>query len=81
MEAKRVLTALAGAILLCSGLAGCGSAKSSSGASSGAGKTLTVLVQANSIYPQQQRQWFADTAAKFTKDTGAKVTFETFASS
>jgi multiple sugar transport system substrate-binding protein len=39
-----------------------------------------MLVSANSIYPQQQKQWFADVSARFEKETGAKVNFETFAS-
>ncbi|OLE26045.1 MAG: ABC transporter substrate-binding protein [Catenulispora sp. 13_1_20CM_3_70_7] len=77
--------ALAGAAVLAAGyLSACGSGSGSGstpGAGlNGAGKTLDVLVQANSIYPQQQKLWFADVSARFEKQTGAKVTFETFAS-
>ncbi|MEU8264326.1 extracellular solute-binding protein [Micromonospora sp. NPDC048999] len=43
-------------------------------------KTLSVLVSANSIYPKEQKQWFADVSAKFQQQTGAKISFETFAS-
>ncbi len=42
-------------------------------------KTLDVLVQANSIYPTQQKQWFRDVSAQFKKQTGSSVNFETFA--
>ncbi|MFG2039709.1 ABC transporter substrate-binding protein [Dactylosporangium sp. NPDC048998] len=65
-------------------LAACGndakSDGSSDGALNGAGKTLNVLVQANTIYPQQQKQWFTDTSNAFKAQTGAEVKFETFAS-
>jgi len=46
----------------------------------GAGKTLNVLVQANTIYPDQQRSWFSEINDKFKASTGAEVKFETFAS-
>ena len=54
--------------------------KSDDGALNGAGKTINVLVQANTIYPQQQKQWFTDTGNAFKAQTGAEVKFETFAS-
>ncbi|MFC6020751.1 ABC transporter substrate-binding protein [Plantactinospora solaniradicis] len=75
MTAKRVLIALSGAIILGTTLSGCGS---DSGSTSG-GETLNVLVQANSIYPEQQRKWFGDISARFERESGAKVNFETFA--
>ena len=66
-------------------LAACGddakdTGSSDNGALNGAGKTLNVLVQANTIYPQQQKQWFTDISDKFKAQTGAEVKFETFAS-
>jgi multiple sugar transport system substrate-binding protein len=84
MESRRRLLALAGAVLVVASLPACGSGSGSKGnpggGLNGTGKTLDVLVQANSIYPQQQKQWFTDVSARFEKETGAKVTFETFAS-
>jgi len=64
-------------------LAGCGdSPKSDTGGGglNGAGKTLNVLMGANTIYPQQQKQWFTDISNAFKAQTGAEVKFETFAS-
>ena len=73
------LVAAAGlALTACSGGGGGGS--SSGGAVNGAGKTLDVFVGKNTTYPQQQQQWFTDTAAEFKKVTGADLKFETFAS-
>jgi multiple sugar transport system substrate-binding protein len=65
------------AIVFAALLAACGS---DSDSGSGAGKNLTVLIGANTLYPEQQRQWFSDVSARFRKETGATVTFETFAS-
>ncbi|MEV4758414.1 extracellular solute-binding protein [Micromonospora sp. NPDC049559] len=76
MDARRALIALTGLVVAGSTLAGCGSGDDSTGA----GKTLNVLIGVNSIYPEQQRQWFADVSARFAEATGAKVNFETFAS-
>ncbi|NUS53638.1 MAG: extracellular solute-binding protein, partial [Streptomycetaceae bacterium] len=76
MIARRGFAVLAGAVLLTS-IAAC----SSSDKDGAAGKTLNVLVSANSIYPQQQKDWFASVSAKFAEaNGGAKVSFETFAS-
>ena len=47
------------------GLTACGADESGS---TGAGSSLDVLVQANSIYPEQQRQWFSDVSAKFAAE-------------
>src|SRR5215470_14127428 len=85
MDAKRRLMCMAGTILLAASLAAChsGSGTPSAGASTkldGTGKTLDVFMGANTIYPTQQKQWFNDVAAKFKAQTGANVTFETFAS-
>ncbi|MET7419537.1 extracellular solute-binding protein [Dactylosporangium sp. NPDC005555] len=64
-------------------LAACGNSGDDTGKSTGldgAGKTLNVLVQANTIYPDQQRAWFTEINDKFKASTGAEVKFETFAS-
>ncbi|UKA71882.1 ABC transporter substrate-binding protein [Arthrobacter sp. FW306-06-A] len=69
-------------------LTGCGSGSGSGGGGStnadgkvdGTGKTLNVLVGVLSQYPEQQKQWQSDIAAKFKAETGADVKFETFAS-
>jgi multiple sugar transport system substrate-binding protein len=69
-------------------LTGCGSGSGSGGGGStnadgkvdGTGKTLNVLVNVSSQYPEQQKQWQSDIAAKFKAETGADVKFETFAS-
>ncbi|MGG7464413.1 extracellular solute-binding protein [Plantibacter sp. YIM 135347] len=74
------------AVIAVAGLAlqGCSAAAPSDGGSSGAldgkGKTLTMMVAANGLYPEQQKAWFQDVSDRFEKETGAKVSFETFAS-
>jgi len=77
MNALRGWAVLLGAALLIS-MTACDSTDGDS--ASGAGKTLNVLVSANSIYPQQQKDWFTQVSSKFQQQTGAKVAFETFAS-
>ncbi|MGW4462555.1 sugar ABC transporter substrate-binding protein [Micromonospora sp. NPDC004704] len=77
MKARRTLAGLTGLIVVGLGLTACGADESGSG---GAGSSLDVLVQANSIYPEQQRKWFSDVSAKFAAETGVTVRFETFAS-
>ncbi|MEN3304373.1 MAG: multiple sugar transport system substrate-binding protein [Micromonosporaceae bacterium] len=80
MKARRGRTVLAAAIVLALGTQGCGSSsRSGSGGSGGAGVTLNVLVGANNIYPTQQKQWFSDVSDRFQKETGARVSFDTFA--
>jgi multiple sugar transport system substrate-binding protein len=81
MMATRGRTALVGAIVLALSVQGCGSSSDSGsgGGLNGAGVTLNVLVGANTIYPTQQKQWFSDVSEKFQKQTGAKVSFDTFA--
>jgi multiple sugar transport system substrate-binding protein len=76
-----IVTAAALALTGCGG--GSGSTDSSTSADGkvdGTGKTLNVLVNVLSQYPEQQKQWQADIAAKFKAETGADVKFETFAS-
>lgn len=45
----------------------------------GTGKTLLVYISANPQYPEEQQEWFDDMSARFEDETGATVTFETFA--
>ncbi|MET1087055.1 MAG: extracellular solute-binding protein [Arthrobacter sp.] len=76
-----IVTAAALALTGCGG--GSGSTDSSTSADGkvdGTGKTLNVLVNVLSQYPEQQKQWQSDIAAKFKAETGADVKFETFAS-
>ncbi|GAA2382782.1 ABC transporter substrate-binding protein [Dactylosporangium salmoneum] len=80
MKRRNLIAVGAAAALV---LAGCGDdAKTSDngGGLNGAGKTLNVLMGANTIYPQQQKQWFTDISNAFKAQTGAEVKFETFAS-
>ncbi|MFJ4208791.1 ABC transporter substrate-binding protein [Paenarthrobacter sp. NPDC089675] len=74
-----VVAAAALALTACGGGGG-GSSTSSSGAVDGTGKKLSVLTGVNNQYPEQQKEWFKDIAAKFKAQTGADVEFETFAS-
>ncbi|WP_422935223.1 ABC transporter substrate-binding protein [Sinomonas sp. P47F7] len=74
-----IATAAALALSACGG-GGTSGGSSSGGAVNGAGKTLNVFIGKNTTYPQQQQQWFDDTAAAFKKATGADLKFETFAS-
>lgn len=76
MTARRRFLALASTVVLGTALAACGSSSDSSSKNT----TLDVLVGANTVFPDQQRQWFADVSTKFEKQTGSKVKFETFAS-
>jgi multiple sugar transport system substrate-binding protein len=84
MTARRRTLAAAAALALGLAASACGSDNTTGGATventNFTGTTLDVLVSANTIYPEQQKQWFSDISAKFEAQTGAKVTFETFAS-
>lgn len=76
-----IVAAAALAVTGCS--AGSGTTSSSTNADGkvdGTGKTLNVLVGVLPQYPEQQKQWQSDIAAKFKAETGAEVKFETFAS-
>lgn len=76
-----VVTAAALALTACGGGAGpTESSASPDGKVDGTGKTLNVLVGVLNQYPEQQKQWQSDIAAKFKAETGADVKFETFAS-
>ncbi|MDG4825506.1 extracellular solute-binding protein [Asanoa sp. WMMD1127] len=77
---RRRFVALAGALALTAGLAACGSDDGEGAGGDNEGVTLTMLMGVNNIYPEQQRQWFAEVSDKFKQETGATVRFETFAS-
>lgn len=77
MDLRRTIAAVTGALVLTSALQACRAGDDTGSAS---GKTLTMLMGANTIYPEQQRQWFADVSSRFQRETGATVRFETFAS-
>lgn len=74
-----LITAVAASAMLLSACSGSGSTDSS-GAVDGKGQTLDVLVNVNSAYPEEQKNWMTDIAAKFKQQTGAELKFETFAS-
>ncbi|WOH19176.1 extracellular solute-binding protein [Paenarthrobacter sp. GOM3] len=80
--AKLAAVALTAALALtaCGGSSSTTSGSSSGGAVDGAGKTLNVLTGVNNQYPEEQKKWQSDIAAKFKAKTGAEVKFETFAS-
>jgi multiple sugar transport system substrate-binding protein len=78
--AKLAAVAAAAALALTACGSGSSGGSSSGGAVNGAGKTLDVLVNVNTQYPEQQKQWFTDTAKKFKDKTGADLKFETFTS-
>jgi multiple sugar transport system substrate-binding protein len=79
MAWTRRFLALTGAITLAAALGACGGDDGDSGGG-GAGKTLNVLIGANTQYPQEQAAWQKTVADKFKAQTGASVTWETFAS-
>ncbi|MCM4076137.1 extracellular solute-binding protein [Paractinoplanes hotanensis] len=75
----RKLTALAGVAALALTSAACGGG-GDEGGEGGDGKTLNVLIAANTQYPDEFAAWQKDINAKFKAATGAEVKFETFAS-
>jgi multiple sugar transport system substrate-binding protein len=80
LRTMRAVVALAGATALTAALAACGGGDDSGGGSGGAGKTLHVLIGANTQYPQEFQAWQKSISDKFKAQTGATVKFETFAS-
>jgi multiple sugar transport system substrate-binding protein len=70
-------TALAGATVLVAALTACGGGDDGGGG--GAGKTLNVLIAANTQYPEEFAAWQKSMSDKFKAQTGADVKFETFA--
>jgi multiple sugar transport system substrate-binding protein len=81
MSVKTTRSALAilGVTALTAALGACGGGDDSGGGSSGAGKTLDVLIAANTQYPQQQAAWQKSVGDKFKTQTGATLKWETFA--
>jgi multiple sugar transport system substrate-binding protein len=71
--------ALAGATALAAALTACGGGDDEGGGSDGAGKTLNVLIAANTQYPEEFQAWQKTISDKFKAQTGADVKFETFA--
>jgi multiple sugar transport system substrate-binding protein len=80
LTTMRGVVALAGAVVLTAGLAACGGGDDEGGSGSGSGKTLNVLIGANTQYPQEFQAWQKSVSDKFKAQTGASVKFETFAS-
>ena len=76
---SRKLTALAGVTVLALGSAACGGGDDG-GEGNGDGKTLNVLIAANTQYPGEFQAWQKTISDKFKAQTGAEVRFETFAS-
>ncbi len=82
-RSTRSALAAAGASILAVALAACssgGGTSSGTDTNSGAGKTLSVFINTNAQYPNEQKAWFDSTAAKFKAQTGATIAWETFAS-
>ncbi|MEV6630833.1 extracellular solute-binding protein [Actinoplanes sp. NPDC051470] len=71
--------ALAGATVLVAAMTACGG-DDEGGGGDGAGKTLNVLIGANTQYPEEFAAWQKSISDKFKAQTGADVKFETFAS-
>ena len=73
----RKTVALAGVTVLVAALAACGDDGDSG--EDGAGKTLNVLIGANTQYPEEQQAWQKSIAEQFKTQTGAEIAWETFA--
>jgi len=73
------VVALAGATVLTAALGACGGGDDEGGGSGGEGKTLTMLIGANTQYPEEFAAWQKSISDKFKAQTGATVKFETFA--
>ena len=79
VKTRRMAVAVLAATALTAALTACGD-KGDGGAGGGAGKTLNVLIGANTQYPQEFAAWQKSISDKFKAQTGATVRFETFAS-
>ena len=80
---RRSALAVIGVTATVAALAACGGGggeSSSGGGGGGAGKTLTMLIGANTQYPEDFAAWQKSISDKFKAQTGATVKFETFAS-
>jgi multiple sugar transport system substrate-binding protein len=76
----RTVVALVGAATLTAALTACGDDGGGGGSGGGEGKTLNVLIGANTQYPEEFQAWQQSISDKFKAQTGATVKFETFAS-
>jgi multiple sugar transport system substrate-binding protein len=77
----RTVVALVGAATLTAALTACGDdGGGGAGSGGGEGKTLNVLIGANTQYPEEFQAWQQSISDKFKAQTGATVKFETFAS-
>lgn len=74
------MAAAAIALTACSGSTAGTDDGDAGGTVDGTGQTLTVMMAANGLYPEQQKEWFGKVSDAFEEKTGAKVEFETFAS-
>jgi len=72
----RAAVALTGATVLTAALGACGGDDDPGGG----GKILHVLVGANTQYPTQQQAWMKSIGETFKTQTGASISWETFAS-
>lgn len=75
MRHTRLYSLLSIALLLM--LTACGNGTSSTNPS---GQTLHILVNANTTYPTQQKQWMQQTGDEFHKLTGATIAWDTYSS-
>jgi multiple sugar transport system substrate-binding protein len=84
MKARTLVGAVAGLAVVTLALQGCaassGSSTGAGGKIDGSGKTLNVLVGADTLYPTEQKQWQTEMAAQFKKATGATLKYDTYAS-
>lgn len=82
MDRRTFFTGTAGLMGGALALSACGGdgASGDGGGTDGTGKTISVLIAANSNLPEEQRAWFTEISAEFEKQTKAKVSFDTFAS-
>ncbi|WP_010205931.1 sugar ABC transporter substrate-binding protein [Salinibacterium sp. PAMC 21357] len=82
MNNKKMLATMAGFAVVALSLQACSATggENNGDAVDGSGKSLNVLIAANTLYPTEQQSWFDDVSAKFEEETGATVEFETFAS-
>ncbi|ROQ40818.1 carbohydrate ABC transporter substrate-binding protein (CUT1 family) [Frondihabitans sp. PhB188] len=81
MKARTIAATVAAMAALALALQGCSSSGSSGdGSVSGAGKTLNILTGVDTLYPAEQKQWQQNQAARFKKDTGATLKYDTYAS-
>jgi len=77
---RDVLKSGAGLLLSSSALSLVACGGSTSGTSQG-GQTIRVMIGYNSVYPNQQKQWFQSIASQFKQQTGNTIAWDTYATS